>query len=115
MEGNSGHISVRITGQTQQSKKHASNWVWGTQVRSKQSYYILNDHADHTHTAGVTLLAVFLIDVTDNRQLEDCCYIEQANQVSDCLTRETFASNMVAYLNCGKLRYFSVLGYFASL
>ena len=39
-EGNSGDISVRITGQTQQPKKHASNWVWDTQVRSKHSYYI---------------------------------------------------------------------------
>ncbi len=74
-----------------------------------------NDNEQTIHKyAGVTLLAEFLRDVTDNRQLEDCCYIEQDNQVSDCLTLDTYASDLVVYLNCGKLRYFSVLGYFAS-
>ena len=59
----------------------------------------------HKHE-GVTLLAVILRKITDNRQLRDYCCIEQANQVSDCLISNAYHSDSVVYLNCGKLRYF---------
>ncbi len=58
---------------------------------------------------GVTLLAVLLKDTTDNRQLRDCCCIEQANQVSDCIISNTSLSNSVIQLNCGKLELCDIL------